>query len=759
MQHTLKQKQILAFLFAVYVFYCLYFIANTSEIVCNKRHFVLFDDAMISMRYARNLAEGNGLVWNAGGDKVEGYTNFLWTLYMAIPHYLKIDISKTSLFIQLSALVLIILTLAVVYKTALVLSNNNFILSTAAALLAGSFFPFVYWSLTGMEVGILSFLTALLAYLGVIQKRDGIFNKRIYIIACLLILIRIDEAFFVFFIILFFSIWDSKNVKKHLTAGLICLLGALGIMTLFRLVYYHEFLPNTYYLKMTGYPVILRISRGFWMFMKMILQEKLIPFLVPFAALFFIKDGNILFLLYIFLIQSLYSIYIGGDAWDNAIGANRFITQTMPVFCMSIVIGAQVVISNIFKNCKESFKPAILVVTTILISLSFNTYNGFNTLKEILLPQNAPEIKKDKSLVMMGYLLNDITETGAKIAVSRAGIVPYFANRYFIDILGKNDSHISRVHMQMPPSGMTLTDKIKFFYPGHLKVDHKYAIIGQKPDVVWDMRWTDDETTKYLDDKYNYYFDFFGIFIRKDSSKIKTDILNKLLSEQISGFIPGKYPETKYSKYATSLYTNYGQPDKDILKQKQYSENDLKKINAENARVYNNSGVSKDKSNDYVNSIADFNEAIKLDPEYSKAYYNRGVVKGKLGDNSGALDDLNKAIELDPKFSDAYTNRGITLAKIRKYSGAIDDFNKAIELDQKCAEAYYNRGLTKGLLGDYAGALDDFNQAIGINKDYAIAYYYRGFTKRKLEDNRGALEDFKTSYKLGFKPALEQINR
>ena len=40
------------------------------------------EDAYISFRYARNLVEGHGLVFNVG-EKVEGYTNFLWTLLLA----------------------------------------------------------------------------------------------------------------------------------------------------------------------------------------------------------------------------------------------------------------------------------------------------------------------------------------------------------------------------------------------------------------------------------------------------------------------------------------------------------------------------------------------------------------------------------------------------------------------------------------------------------------------------------------------------
>ena len=40
------------------------------------------DDAFVSFRYAKNLVNGYGLVYNVG-EYVEGYTNFLWTLLIA----------------------------------------------------------------------------------------------------------------------------------------------------------------------------------------------------------------------------------------------------------------------------------------------------------------------------------------------------------------------------------------------------------------------------------------------------------------------------------------------------------------------------------------------------------------------------------------------------------------------------------------------------------------------------------------------------
>ena len=40
------------------------------------------DDAFITYRYAQNLVDGHGPVWNPG-ERVEGYSNFLWLLMIA----------------------------------------------------------------------------------------------------------------------------------------------------------------------------------------------------------------------------------------------------------------------------------------------------------------------------------------------------------------------------------------------------------------------------------------------------------------------------------------------------------------------------------------------------------------------------------------------------------------------------------------------------------------------------------------------------
>src|SRR5262245_37549022 len=50
----------------------------------------IVDDAGISFAYARNLAQGHGLVSQPGLPPVEGYSNFLWVLLMALSFALRL---------------------------------------------------------------------------------------------------------------------------------------------------------------------------------------------------------------------------------------------------------------------------------------------------------------------------------------------------------------------------------------------------------------------------------------------------------------------------------------------------------------------------------------------------------------------------------------------------------------------------------------------------------------------------------------------
>ncbi|HEY8058399.1 MAG TPA: hypothetical protein VID94_06595, partial [Acidimicrobiales bacterium] len=92
-----------------------------------RLHWTLFDDVMISMSYARTLAETGELVWFAVAPRTEGMTNFGWTLVMALLH--RVGLSGDAV-----VLAVVALGLLVVWATALQAR-------TTVALLTGAVDP------------------------------------------------------------------------------------------------------------------------------------------------------------------------------------------------------------------------------------------------------------------------------------------------------------------------------------------------------------------------------------------------------------------------------------------------------------------------------------------------------------------------------------------------------------------------------------------------------------------------------------------
>ena len=62
--------------------------------LANKFWFIQ-DDAYISYRYVANFLNGHGLVYNIG-ERIEGFTNFGWVIYLALIGAMKLDFILVS---------------------------------------------------------------------------------------------------------------------------------------------------------------------------------------------------------------------------------------------------------------------------------------------------------------------------------------------------------------------------------------------------------------------------------------------------------------------------------------------------------------------------------------------------------------------------------------------------------------------------------------------------------------------------------------
>jgi hypothetical protein len=117
----------------------------------------LGDDAYISFRYARNLAEGHGLVFNPG-ERVEGYTNFLWTVFLGAAGWLGANIPHVGLFGNLAAFGgVLLLTAATARRSSPGGREDGPVLPLAALALAGSG-AFAVWGSSGLETMPAAFL-------------------------------------------------------------------------------------------------------------------------------------------------------------------------------------------------------------------------------------------------------------------------------------------------------------------------------------------------------------------------------------------------------------------------------------------------------------------------------------------------------------------------------------------------------------------------------------------------------------------------
>jgi hypothetical protein len=117
----------------------------------------LSDDAFISYRYAQNLVAGHGLVYNVG-ERVEGYTNFLWTMLAAAVLALGIDMVWWS---YVSGIVLALALLFGTYRLALRLVGPPWAL-VAALVVATSQSVLIHTARgAGLETGLFALLVLL----------------------------------------------------------------------------------------------------------------------------------------------------------------------------------------------------------------------------------------------------------------------------------------------------------------------------------------------------------------------------------------------------------------------------------------------------------------------------------------------------------------------------------------------------------------------------------------------------------------------
>jgi hypothetical protein len=486
----------------VYAAYAAIFIYQSSFVVDGQRYFVLFDDAMISMQYARNLAHGAGLVWNAGASAVEGYSNPLWVLIMGVFHLLPLPVAQMSLPVQILSGLLLLGNLVLVKKLVDEMTARDAAVGLIAVLLTAFYYPINNWGLLGNEVALLTPLVTGAVLLAILNLRRGRVAPELYVLLGLSLLIRVDAIVPAVVIWLYLALVDRQNRRRHLIWGGAWIGGVLAASSIFRLLYYGDLLPNTYYLKMTGYPIILRVARGLYVMFQFMWHLNWVLLLFPFVLYLVDRDRYTGLLIAVFLAQALYSIYVGGDGWEDRGGSNRFLTIAMPLFFILFSMAVDRLRRGVLSalgqlrgriNVRAASVAAMAVFACVSL-LNFNVLIYPSDLKYLFLRTRSVFVGGNERNVRIAEYLKSVTTDQAQVAVVAAGGIPYFSERYSIDLLGKNDSKIAREPVSTPQD-YTWID----FRPGHMKWDYAYSIGQLKPDVVVEtLRGTSAQAEPWL---------------------------------------------------------------------------------------------------------------------------------------------------------------------------------------------------------------------------------------------------------------------
>ena len=315
-----------------------------------RRRWILSDDAMISMRYARNLVGGHGLVWNVG-ERVEGYTNFGWTVLLAIPHLLHLPDGVTGLFVLAMSLVIAAATLPFLARLVLALGGTHVaVVGTLAAFIVSR--AIFVWSTSGLETGLLALLVVIAAVRVIDESRA---NDPRMTTALVMIAIAIVRADGLVLSVLLLGCGlvlhdDRRRWLRFCAAALVIPLA----YHLARFGYYHELLPNTARLKVTHWSGRLQAGVDYTVAIGLRYQVLCVAALVAVLRRPSRVRVTMLSLVPVF---AAYVVVAGGDSGADA----RFFVPVLPVVFALALIGA----TELADATKPQAVGAFLAVATI----------------------------------------------------------------------------------------------------------------------------------------------------------------------------------------------------------------------------------------------------------------------------------------------------------------------------------------------------------------------------------------------------------
>lgn len=428
------------------------------------------DDAFVAFRYAKNLVNGMGLVYNAG-ERVEGYTNFLWTLLTAGALRLGWDPVVFCWTTGLLSFAGALGVNAVLFRR---LSGSRIAPFILVAFLTTNF-TFRSYATSGLETPLAILLCSCCLLLSpVLATRTPPSTGRtaaFSLFCSLALLTRLDTLLFVGPLVLVAAarLRGTPGRPEGRMRPLAALLTPLAILVggwlTWKWWYYGAIVPNSAQVKIGGGP------GGGWVYVQtFFLSYWLWPLPAAIPLMLLIKrrepwTRTAWFLFGLAALWLAYVIAVGGDFMEF-----RFIAPALPLL---LGLAAWLLFPAGGNVLPGSVVAIVIVAGALSHQFTFRDTKGIDSIATLA---SLPGYGGLGWCDLGERLARDFgAHSGVTIAVAPAGALSYCSGLRSIDMLGLNDAWIAR-------HGTPIDER-----PGHRRLTTYSYLVSRGVNIVLDV--------------------------------------------------------------------------------------------------------------------------------------------------------------------------------------------------------------------------------------------------------------------------------
>ncbi len=402
------------------------------------------DDAFISFTYARNLVEGRGLTWS--GARVEGYTNPLWVLWIALGLRCGADAIAWS---WLGGMISFAATLVATWRLALRLLDRALPALLTVALLVTNYSVLAY-ATGGLETMAQAALLAWAAVAAVDLQRGSARDARTAATLSLLlsgaIMIRPDSALPSLVLVAWaaLALLRRRNSRSTWVALVLPAALVLGPWLGWKLAYYGRLLPNTFYAK-TGVTGAM-VANGAIYIGRFLHWYRLWPVIAVGLAALAVRrrdlDARLLAPLVIVVSWLAYIMLVGGDFMEFRL--------LVPVTPFLFLLLAHLVCAQVAPLLRGQTALVALLVVALLAwssvhhARTFRTQTADQALDSIPALADFYKVYPDGDWSVIGNALRrELATADALVALDAVGAIPWYSGLRTVDQLGLNDAFVA----------------------------------------------------------------------------------------------------------------------------------------------------------------------------------------------------------------------------------------------------------------------------------------------------------------------------